>query len=119
MTRKPYMNPYLAGVILGLVLLSAMVFSGRGLGASGGIKYFAVSIAGAVDQEHVSESSYYSKYSKGGKNPLKNWLTLEILGMIIGGFILRSPITKSGNFVISNSPTHYNSTSVSVDYYTI
>lgn len=87
MKRKPYMNPYLAGVILGLVLLSAMVFSGRGLGASGGIKYCAVSIAGAVDQEHVSESSYYSKYFKDGKNPLKNWLTLEILGMIIGGFI--------------------------------
>ena len=81
------MNPYLAGVILGLVLLSAMVFAGRGLGASGGIKYCAVSIAGAVDQEHVSESSYYSKYFKDGKSPLKNWLTLEILGMIIGGFI--------------------------------
>lgn len=81
------MNPYLAGVFLGLVLLSAMVFSGRGLGASGGLKYCAVSIAGAVDQEHVSESTYYSKYFKDGKSPLKNWLTLEILGMIIGGFI--------------------------------
>lgn len=87
MNRKPYMNPYLAGVILGLVLLSAMVFSGRGLGASGGLKYCAVSIAGAVDQGHVSESSYYSKYFKGGKNPLKNWLTLEVLGIIFGGFI--------------------------------
>ncbi len=81
------MNPYLAGVILGLVLLSAMVFSGRGLGASGGIKYCAVSVVGAVDREHVAESSYYSKYFKDGKNPLKNWLTIEILGMLIGGFI--------------------------------
>jgi uncharacterized membrane protein YedE/YeeE len=81
------MNPYLAGIILGLVLLSAMVFSGRGLGASGGIKYCAVSVVGAVDQEHVTESSYYSKYFKDGKSPLKNWLTFEILGMLIGGFI--------------------------------
>ena len=85
--RKSYMNPYLAGTLLGLVLLSAMYFSGRGLGASGGIKYCAVSIAGAVSLEHVSESTYYSKYFKDGKSPLINWLTLDILGMIIGGFI--------------------------------
>ena len=32
------MNPYLAGILLGLVLLAAMYLSGRGLGASGGIK---------------------------------------------------------------------------------
>ena len=82
--RKPYMNPYLAGIILGLVLLSAMVFSGRGLGASGGIKYCAVSIAGTVSQEHVNESVYYSKYFEDGKNPLTSWLSFEILGMIIG-----------------------------------
>lgn len=85
--RKPYMNPYMAGTILGLVLLLAMVFSGRGLGASGGIKYCAVSIAGAVSQDHVSESVYYSKYFEDGKNPLTSWLSFEILGMIIGGFI--------------------------------
>ena len=29
----PYMNPYLAGIGLGLVLLSAFVVMGRGLGA--------------------------------------------------------------------------------------
>ena len=85
--RKAYMNPYLAGTILGLVLLSAMFFSGRGLGASGVIKYCVVSVAGAVSQEHVAESSYYSKYFKDGKNPLKSWLSFEVLGMIIGGFI--------------------------------
>lgn len=81
------MNPYLAGAILGLVLLSAMFFSGRGLGASGGIKYCAVSVVGAVSQEHASASSYYSEYFKDGRNPLKNWLSFEVLGMIIGGFI--------------------------------
>ena len=31
----PYMNPYLAGIGLGLVLLAAFVVMGRGLGASG------------------------------------------------------------------------------------
>jgi len=32
---QPYMNPYLAGIGLGLVLLAAFVLVGRGLGASG------------------------------------------------------------------------------------
>lgn len=87
MKKKAYMNPYLAGTLLGLVLLSAMVFAGRGLGASGGIKYCTVAIAGAVSPDHIAESSYYSKYFEEGKNPLKSWLSIEVLGMIIGGFI--------------------------------
>ena len=32
---KPYWNPYLAGIGLGLVLLASFVIVGRGLGASG------------------------------------------------------------------------------------
>ena len=87
MRRKPYMNPYLAGVLLGLVLLSAMVLSGRGLGASGGIKYCVVSLVGAVDHEHAAEGAYYSKYFEEGKKPINNWLVFEIMGMLLGGFI--------------------------------
>jgi len=81
------MNPYLAGTMLGIVLLLAMYLSGRGLGASGGLKYCVVSIVGAVDKSHAENSIYYSKYFADGSNPLKNWLTLEVLGLIIGGFI--------------------------------
>jgi len=87
MKKKSYMNPYLAGVILGLVLLAAMFFSGRGLGASGGLKYAVVAAVGAVDNDHAMNSSYYSKYFENGENPLKNWLALEVLGMFIGGFL--------------------------------
>jgi uncharacterized membrane protein YedE/YeeE len=87
MKKKKYMNPYIAGVLLGLVLLSAMFFSGRGLGASGGLKYTVVAAVGAIDRAHAMESPYYSKYFADGKNPLKSWLALEVLGMILGGFI--------------------------------
>jgi hypothetical protein len=84
--RKSYMNPYLAGLLLGLVLLSAMFIAGRGLGASGGIKYCIVSIVGAGSPEHVQKSPYYSQYFEGGESPLKNWLVLEVLGILVGGF---------------------------------
>ncbi len=85
--KNIYMNPYVAGTILGLVLLMAMFISGRGLGASGGLKYCMVSIVGAVDRPHADKSVFYSKYFEDGKNPLKNWLVLEIAGVIAGGFI--------------------------------
>lgn len=81
------MNPYLAGVLLGFVLLAAMFISGRGLGASGGLKYCVVSAVNVISPEHTETSAYYSKYFEGEKRPLKSWLSIEILGMLIGGFL--------------------------------
>lgn len=87
MQKKPYMNPYLAGCLLGLVLLSSIYLSGRGLGASGGLKYCVVSVVGTVSPASAASSPYFSGYFKDGKNPLDNWLVYEILGILIGGFI--------------------------------
>jgi uncharacterized membrane protein YedE/YeeE len=87
MQKSKYMNPYLAGILLGLVLLGAMYLSGRGLGASGGIKYAVVAAVGVVDKQHAMNSPFYSKYFENGDHPLKNWLSFELLGMVLGGFI--------------------------------
>lgn len=101
--KKSYMNPYLAGTMLGLVLLLAMYLSGRGLGASGGLKYCVVSIVGAVDRPHAEKSVYYSKYFENDSKPLKNWLTFEILGVVIGGFI-SGAISGRLKLVVEKSP---------------
>lgn len=85
--KNKYMNPYLAGTLLGLALLLAMFLAGRGLGASGGLKYCVVSAVGAIDRAHAEKSIYYSKYFEEGKKPMKNWLTIEIFGVVAGGFI--------------------------------
>lgn len=106
--KKKYMNPYLAGTLLGLVLLSAMVISGRGLGASGGLKYCVVSAVGTINKSHADNSIFYSKYFEEGKKPITNWLTIEIFGILAGGFIsgaisgrLRLKVEKSPS--ISNT----------------
>ena len=101
--KNRYMNPYIAGTMLGIVLLLAMFISGRGLGASGGIKYCVVSIVGTIDRPHAESSPYYSKYFEDGKKPLKNWLSLEILGLVAGGFISVA-ISKRLKFKIEKSP---------------
>ncbi|MBK8882424.1 MAG: YeeE/YedE family protein [Bacteroidales bacterium] len=101
--KKGYMNPYLVGTMLGIVLLLAMFLSGRGLGASGGLKYCAVAIIGAVDRQHAEDSIYYSKYFENGKKPLNNWLTFEILGVVAGGFI-SGAVSNRLKFKIEKSP---------------
>lgn len=101
--KKKYMNPYIAGTLLGLVLLSAMVLSGRGLGASGGLKYCVVAAVGVVDRPHAEKSVYYGKYFTGGQNPIKDWLVLEILGIVAGGFV-SGAISGRLKFRIEKSP---------------
>lgn len=88
MEEKKYMNPYLAGVLLGLVLLLAIFVSGRGLGASGAIKSFAVFSVENIAPSHAQNTKFYAEYLKQhDESPLKNWLVFEVLGVIVGAFI--------------------------------
>jgi uncharacterized membrane protein YedE/YeeE len=101
--KRGYMNPYLAGTLLGLVLLASMFLSGRGLGASGGLKYCVVSIVGAVNKSHTAQSVYYSKYFENGEKPMTNWLTLVIFGVLAGGFI-SGAVSRRLNFTVEKGP---------------
>ena len=46
--KTKYLNPYVGGVLLGIVLLAANFVSGRGLGASGAIKSTVVTVVTTV-----------------------------------------------------------------------
>jgi len=82
-----YMNPYIAGVLLGLVLLASFYLTGRGLGASGAMRSVVVSSVGSVSPAYAENSGYFSKYFGEGKKPMKSWLVLEVFGVLIGGLI--------------------------------
>ena len=81
------MNPYLAGILLGLVLLASFYLTGRGLGASGAMKSVVISGIEEVSESHVAESKFYSGYVDPASSPLKTWLVLEVFGVLVGGFI--------------------------------
>jgi len=84
----PYMNPYLAGVGLGLVLLTAFVVMGRGLGASGAFSSLVAWLVDGVATEHARGSEFYLGYLESGVgHPLKSWLVFEVIGLVAGGFI--------------------------------
>jgi uncharacterized membrane protein YedE/YeeE len=83
-----YMNPYLAGFLLGMVLLATIFITGRGLGASGAVKDVVIAAVHGVAPAHAEHSPFYKTYVGPGKeNPLKSWLVFEVLGVIIGAFV--------------------------------
>lgn len=84
-TPQPYWNPYLAGFGLGLVLLTAFVTMGRGLGASSAFSAAAGAAVTTVAPEYSKTSPYWSEFL--GSNPFKEWLVFEVLGVFLGGLV--------------------------------
>lgn len=83
---RPYMNPYVAGVGIGLVLLAAFVVMGRGLGASGAFSSAAAAGMSSVAPERARTLEPYAAYlGDERRGPLSDWLVLELLGVTIGG----------------------------------
>jgi uncharacterized membrane protein YedE/YeeE len=87
MDKKKYMNAYVAGFLLGLLLLLTIYLTGRGLGASGALKSIVVSSVNTIAPEHANKTLFYHEYNQAHpEGPLKDWLVFEIIGVIIGAF---------------------------------
>lgn len=88
MSENRYMNPYVAGVLLGLLLLATIYITGRGLGASGAIKSVTVAGVQAVAPKHTQSANFYQEYAQEhAGSPLKSWLVFEVAGVLIGAFL--------------------------------
>jgi uncharacterized membrane protein YedE/YeeE len=84
---RAYSNPYLSGFGLGLVLLAAFVFAGRGLGASGAFASAAAATAAVASPEAAQANDYFARYLSASGKPAIDWLVIELIGVVIGGFI--------------------------------
>ncbi|SNS83395.1 hypothetical protein SAMN05421640_1436 [Ekhidna lutea] len=85
---KPYWNPYICGIGLGLVLLATFLVMGRGIGASGAMTSVVATGVQTVSKSHAEANTFYMGYlGDGTVHPLKDWLVFEVLGVLIGGFI--------------------------------
>lgn len=83
--ERPFWNPYVAGVVLGLVLLSSFLVMGWGLGSSSAATRLAVGAAHVVAPKAVAGNAYFSQYVAGGRSPLDDWMVFEVLGVLLGG----------------------------------
>jgi uncharacterized protein len=77
-----YWNPYLAGVLLGFVLIASYLVLGAGLGASGGIARIAAFAERTLFPGHVADSEYFGAW---GESPLTYYLVFMFVGVVFGG----------------------------------
>ena len=102
--QKKYLNPYVGGVLLGIVLLAANFVSGRGLGARGAIKSTVVTAVTAIVPSSTESSGFVKEFSESHKgNPMKTWLVFEMMGVLVGGF-LSGAFAGRLKFKVEHSP---------------
>ena len=86
LSQKQYLNPLLAGLLLGLVLLMTFVITGHGLGATGFTTRLAAWIGMYVAPAATNANDYLGGMVEEGK-PLNAWITWQVLGVAIGALL--------------------------------
>lgn len=101
---RAYINPYLGGALLGVVLFSAFFFTGQGLGASGALNRVQLSVIDLMAPGHVDRVAYFAGTAGGSKSSLNDPSVLMLLGTVLGGMLsglvfgrLRPEIRKGPN----------------------
>jgi hypothetical protein len=84
-TARPYINPYVAGVLLGTLLFLSFFITGGGLGASAGLNRVQVAALDLFAPGHVDRVGYMAEMAGGSRNPLNNSTVFMLFGTILGG----------------------------------
>jgi uncharacterized protein len=84
---RPYINPYVGGTLLGIVLFLSFYITGNGLGASAAINRVQVALLGLLDQAHVDRVAYFAEMGGGALNPLNHPSVYMLLGTFLGGML--------------------------------
>jgi hypothetical protein len=72
-------------VALGLVLLSAFVVVGRGLGATGAFASAAAAVADVVSYTRARGNEFFATHLS-ADGLLRDWIVVEMLGVLLGGW---------------------------------
>jgi uncharacterized membrane protein YedE/YeeE len=100
-----YINPYLGGILLGLLVLLTVYITGRGLGASGAVKDAVVTTAKVITPTKAKENTYMGpSITDNGHTPLYSWLVFESIGMFIGGLLSGVIFGRVKKFRVEHSP---------------
>ncbi len=82
---RPYLDPYLAGALLGVVLFLAFSLTGGGLGASGALSHVMAGAAKWLAPGHVDRVAYLADMAGGARNPWHTSGVYMLLGTALGG----------------------------------
>jgi hypothetical protein len=82
---RSYVNPYLGGALLGVVLFAAFFITGNGLGASGAIEHVDVAAVKAIAPGAVDRVARWAEVGGGSRTPLDHPGVWMLLGTFLGG----------------------------------
>ena len=102
--QPKYINPYLGGVLLGLLVLVTVYITGRGLGASGAIKSTVVTTANTIAPANTKENAYMGQFVSDDHSPMYTWLVFESLGIFFGGLLSGILFGRVKKFRTEHSP---------------
>jgi len=101
--RNKYMNPYLAGVIMGFLIIAAYYFSGEGLGSSGGYRDVAIGTIDKVAPVYAEKNAYVAPHIGGEESATHSWLIYELLGVMFGA-VISAALYGRLKFTIGKAP---------------
>lgn len=101
--KNKYMNSYVAGFLMGLLIIAAYYFAGEGLGSSGGYRDVAIGVINGVAPEYAQSNPYTAPHVTGAEGPMQTWLVFELLGVILGA-IISAALYGRLKFVVGKAP---------------
>lgn len=102
--QPKYINPYLGGVLLGLLIILTVYITGRGLGASGAIKSAVVTTSSTIAPSATKANEYMGKFVSDDESPMYTWLVFESLGILVGGLLSGLIFGRVGKFRTDHGP---------------
>jgi hypothetical protein len=84
---RPYIDPYLGGALLGVVLFLSFFVTGGGLGASAGLSRVQTGILDGLAPQHVDRVAYFAELAGGARSPWAHYAVYMLAGTLLGGFV--------------------------------
>ncbi len=84
---RPYLNPYVAGTILGVVLFATFYVTGGGIGASAGMTHVQTGVLKWLAPAHVDRVAYFAEVAGGERSPWAHYAVYMLVGTLIGGLL--------------------------------
>lgn len=83
---RPYVNPYVGGTVLGVVLFLSFYVTGGGLGASAALSRVQTGVLDLVAPSHVDRVAYFASLAGGERSAWAHYSVFMALGTLLGGF---------------------------------
>ena len=85
--EKPYLNSYIGGMGIGLILFLGFFLVGQGFGDSGALTRIVAFVVDTVIPVHTEQLIYFKRYLTTSTHPLNHWLVYMLIGIALGGLV--------------------------------